>query len=412
VKTRLSVGLLFLLLFLVMIFGSFAYLIREIRRDKEETIRVTFDFGQPQKNRIAVLFFHNLSGNTEDEYLSEGLTEDIITRLAKIEGLNVRSMTDVMRFKDKPSTIREIGRILEVDAVLEGSLRKAGQTLLVSAQLIDVGTGLHIWAERYERKISIEDLFGLQNELATKIAQAAHLNLTQSAKENLTQRPTASVQAYEFYLKGKFYHMQMTPEGNWMAIEMLQKAIETDSDFAMAYAELGDAYLYHYHIVEPPDKFWLDQAVEKIQKALTLDEKLPEAHRALGHFNELSGEYEKAAAEYQKALAQNPNYTDAQIGLGQVYCALKKYDLALNQLMAAQKSHPELNYVYYAIGSVYAVKGEKDQAISWLKKAVDKGFSNVEHMNRDSFLDSIRKDARFVKLMSALKKKKKKQEES
>jgi len=192
----------------------------------------------------------------------------------------------------------------------------------------------------------------------------------------------------------------------------LQKAIETDSDFAKAYAELGDAYLYHYHIVEPPDKFWLDQAVEKIQKALTLDEKLPEAHRALGHFHELSGEYEKAAVEYQKALVQNPDYTDAQIGLGQVYCALKKYDLALNQLQSVLKSHPELTYVYYAIGSVYAVKGEKDQAISWLKKAVDRGFSNVEHMNRDSFLDSIRKDTRFVKLMSALKKKKKKEESS
>lgn len=411
-KTKTAVGLLFLFLILAMIFGSFAYLIKELRKDKDETIRVTFDFGQPQKNRIAVLFFHNLSGNHQDEYLSEGLTEDIITRLAKIEGLNVRSMTDVMRFKNKPSTIREIGHILDVDAVLEGSLRKAGETLLVSAQLIDVGTGLHIWAERYERKISMEDLFGLQNELATKIAQAAHLNLTQSAKDNLTQRPTASAQAYEFYLKGKYYHMQMTPEGNWMAIEMLQKAIETDSDFAMAYAELGDAYLYHYHIVEPPDKFWLDQAVEKIQKALALEDKLPEAHRALGHFHELSADYEKAAEEYQKALAGNSDYTDAQIGLGQVYCALKKYDSALEQLNSALKAHPELTYVYYAIASVYSMRGDKDLAISWLQKAVDRGFSNVEHINRDSFLNPIRKDPRFVKLLSALKKKKKSPEPS
>jgi TolB-like protein len=377
----------------------------QLLREKDETIRVTFDFGQPQKNRIAVLFFHNLSGNAEDEYLSEGLTEDIITRLAKIEGLSVKSLTDVLSYRNRPATIREVGKALNVDAVLEGSVRKINQTLLVTAQLIDVSTGLHIWTERYERKIALEDIFGLQNELATKIAQAAHLNLTQSAKETLTKRPTTSVEAYEFYLKGKYYHLQMTTEGNWMAVEMFQKAIELDADFALAYADLGDAYANHYHMVEPPDKFWLDQAIEQIRKALTLDKDLPEAYKALGHCYEHLGQPEKAVEEYKKALVFRPNYVDAQIGLGQSYCSLGQYEEALTQLKTALEHHPEISYIYYTIGCVYSMQGDKDQALEWIQKAFDRGFRNIAFMKKDPFLDPIRKDPRFVRLLKDLSKK-------
>lgn len=389
---------LFILALSFLFFLVSCYFILESRREKEEPIRVTFDFGQPLKNRIAVLFFQNLSGNSEDEYLSDGLTEDIITRLAKIEGLNVKSMTDILQYKNKSVTIREVGKALEVDAVLEGSVRKIGETILVTAQLIDVVSGLHIWAERYERKIALEHIFGLQNELATKIAQAAHLNLTQGTKKTLTQKPTASPGAYEFYLKGKYYHLQMTSEGNWMAIEMFQKAIEMDSHFALAYAGLGDAYAHHYHLVDPPDKFWLDQAQEQVQKALEIDPNLPQAHKALGHCYDHLGEIQKASEEYQKALAVDPKYTDAQIGLGQSYCALGRYEEALSQLQGALAAHPEFSYIYYAIGCVYAMKGEKDSAFDWIRKAIDHGFCNQDLVRRDSFLDPIRKDARFEKL--------------
>lgn len=393
---------IFILIF-VLILSGFVYLLSEIRREKDETIRVTFDFGQPQKNRIAVLFFHNWSGNPEDEYLSEGLTEDIITRLAKIEGLNVKSLTDVLRYKNGPVTIREVGKALEVDAVLEGSVRKIDQTLLVTAQLVDVATGLHIWAERYERKIALEDIFGLQNELATKIAQAAHLKLTQSAKETLTKKPTTSVEAYEFYLKGKYYHLQMTTEGNWMAVEMFQKAIEIDPSFALAYADLGDTYAHHFYMVEPPDKFWLDQAIEQIRKALVLDKNLAEAYKALGHCYEQLGQPEKAVEEYQKALAIKPSYVDAQIGLGQTYCGLGKYEEALHQLKSALEHHPEIAYIYYAIGCVYSMQNNKDQTLEWIQQAIDRGFKNLDLMKKDPFLNPIRKDPRFIRLLKDLK---------
>lgn len=397
-----SYSFIFTSILIACLIGGLFSLVYLVYREKEETIRVTFDFGQPEKNRIAVLFFHNLSEDQEDEYLSEGLTEDIITRLAKIEGLNVKSMTDVLRFRGRPVTIREVGKALEVDAVLEGSIRKLGQTLLVTAQLIDVATGLHIWAERYERKISLEDIFGLQNEVATKIAEAAHLNLTQSVKEGLTQKPTTSAEAYEFYLKGKYHHLQMTSEGNWIAIEMFQKALELDPNFALAYADLGDAYADHYHEVEPPDKFWLDEAMKQIHKALSIDPKLAEAYKALGHCYEHLGKSEEAAQAYKTALASKADYTDAQLGLGQTYCTLGRYDEALIHLKSALESHPEFSYIYYKISCVYAMKGEKGTAIEWLNRAVARGFRNLKQIKEDPFLRLIRKDPHFRKIVKDL----------
>ncbi len=402
-KTKLSFFIL-AVSFLLFIVSSF--LIFQSRQKREEPIRVTFDFGQPQKNRIAVLFFQNMGGRPEDEYLSDGLTEDVITRLAKIEGLNVKSMTDILRFKNKPVTIYEIGKALNVDAVLEGSVRKMGETILVTAQLIDVVSGLHIWAERYERKIALEDIFGLQNELATKIAEAAHLNLTQGVKQGLTQRPTVSSAAYEFYLKGKYYHIEMTSEGNWMAIEMFQKAIELDPKFALAYAGLADAYATHYHWVDPPDKFWLDQAKEQVQEALEIDPNLAEAHKALAHCYEHLEDFQKSAEEYQKALAVNPNYVDAQIGLAQIYCNLGRYEDALRQLEIAVLAHPQEPYIYYTMGCVYAMKGDKLHALEWLHKAKEHGFHNLELLRKDIFLDSLRKDPKFIKFLRDFEKKK------
>ncbi|MBI1884606.1 MAG: tetratricopeptide repeat protein [Chlamydiae bacterium] len=403
-------SLIFFVAFLA-ILAALVYLAIEIRHSNQEPIRITFDFGQPQKNRIAVLFFHNLSGNPEDEYLSDGLTEDVITKLAKIDGLNVVSMTDVMRFKNGSVTIREVGKALNVDAVVEGSIRKMGETLLVTAQLIDVATGLHIWAERYERKIALQDIFGLQNELAAKIADAAHLTLTQAAKETLVAKPTLSSGAYEFYLRGKFYDLQMTTEGNWMAIEMFQKAVEMDAHFALAYASLGDAYAHHYHMVEPEDPFWLEQASTQINKALELDPNLAQAHKAMGHCYEHRHDLERAAQEYQKSLALKPDYVEAQIALAQVEGRLGHYEEALRQLNETLQHHPELPYIDYAMAGVHALKGDKDDAFKWLNQAVGKGFYPLDLMKRDAFLNSLRRDARWKPLLKLIEKKTEKEGE-
>lgn len=403
VQGKTSSFITFFLIAMGLVFGV-VFLIWKMTEHRDETIRVTFDFGQPQKNRVAVLFFHNLSGNPEDEYWCEGLTDDIIMRLAAIEGLNVKSMTDVLRFKDRPVTVKEIGKALDVDAVLEGSVRKMGDTLLVSAQLIDVATGLHIWAQRYERRISIEDIFGLQNELATKIAEAAHLKLTQSEKMTLIRKPTVSVEAYEFYLKGKYYHLQMTIEGNWIAIEMFQKAIDLDPGFALAYADLGDAYVNHFHMVEPADPFWLNQAEEQIRKALAIDSDLPEAHKALGHCFAQLGEDDKAAAAYEKALALKRDFPEAEIGLAEVYVTMGRHDEAIARLKQALQRHPELPYLYYVIGAAYSAKKEKDEALSWINKAVERGYRNAGYMKKDPMLRPLLKDPQFIRLMKEIQK--------
>ncbi|MDP3981508.1 MAG: tetratricopeptide repeat protein [Chlamydiota bacterium] len=389
----LSVGMFF------MIVAAFYYLKSMLQLPEEDAIRITFDFGSPAKNRIAVLYFNNSSADPADEYLSDGLTEDIITRLSKLDGLSVASLMDVRAYKNAPVTTKQIGEDLNVNAVLEGSVRRSGTIILVNALLIDVATGANIWAERYERQIDIEDIFGLQNEIATKIVQAAKLNLTQHDRMTLAERPTVSVDAYEYYLKGKYMAMSLDLEANWVAIEMFRKAVEIDPQFAESYAGLGDALARRYFLLETDDPAWLESAEKEIQKSLAIHPELAEAYQALGYIYMNKNTYEKALEAYTKAVQLKPEFLEARIGLGECYAFLGQYDPALLHLQKALQMNPAYSYIYYAIAGVHVRNNQTESAIMWLEKAVQHGFDHFDYLASDPVFDPIREDSKYLEFL-------------
>ncbi|MGA2622557.1 MAG: protein kinase [Bacteroidota bacterium] len=255
---------------------------------------------------IAVLPFKNISDNKEDEFFSDGLTEDIITQLSKIQDMDkVIARTSVMQYKGANKSIREIGKELDVATVLEGSVRRAGSKLRVVAQLIDASNEGHLWAETYDREMT--DVFAIQSDVAQQIAAALKVKLTQNEKSRIEHQPTKSITAYEYYLKGREYYYQYTDDGRYNAIKMFNEALQIDSNYALAYAGLSDTYGYLGN---------LDTTFLLSSKAIALDPQLPEAHKAKGNAFGWHGRIHKAIEEYQKAIELNPNYSIATTALG------------------------------------------------------------------------------------------------
>ena len=193
---------------------------------------------------IAVLYFENMSSEREGDYFCAGMTEDIITDLSKIKGLQVVSRTDVLPFRNKEVNTRQVGEMLTVSYILEGSVRKSGDKMRITAQLIDVRTGFHLWAERFDRLV--EDIFDLQNEVSHKIADALKVSLSESEKQSLAQKPTDDLRAYDFYMRGKELLIRRGRKNNDAAIQMFENAVTVDPHLASAYAGLAEAYSNMY----------------------------------------------------------------------------------------------------------------------------------------------------------------------
>ena len=241
---------------------------------------------------IAVLPFQNLSPDPENAYFADGITEDILTQLAKVGELKVIARTSVMQYKGGDKPIREIARELGVGTLLDGSVRRAGNRVRIAGQLIDARTEQHLWAETYDRELA--DIFAIQSEVAQQIAAALKTTLTPADKERIAQRPTASIEAYDLYVQGRERYYRYRKEDNDQAIELFRKALVIDPRFALAQAGLADAFSQRYGRFggSPADQ---DAAVEAARRAVELDPQLPEAHKALaltavarGHIREAS----------------------------------------------------------------------------------------------------------------------------
>src|SRR5439155_1522218 len=189
---------------------------------------------KPAERSVAVLYFENLSGVKEDEYLRDGITEDIITELSKIKGLKIFSRPTVLAYRDKQVTPAQIGQQIRAAFVLAGSLRRAGTRLRINAQLVDTLTDFPLWSERYDREM--QDVFEVQDEIARKIAEALRITLTPQEQEALAARPTEDLEAYDLYLRGKSYARRLTRQDLEFAFQMFQKAVTLDPHFALAYA--------------------------------------------------------------------------------------------------------------------------------------------------------------------------------
>jgi non-specific serine/threonine protein kinase len=222
------------------------------------------------KKSIAVLPFTNLSGSKEDEYFSDGITEDIIIQLTKIADLRVISRTSVMQYKSAYKNVRDIGKELDIATVLEGRVRRAGNQVRVAAQLIDANNEELLWAETYDKEMT--EIFAIQTDIAQQIAIALKAKLSSPEKEQIKKKPTGSITAYDYYLKGREYYYRHNKEGYEMAGSYFAKALEIDSTYALAYAGMADACA---------QKALLDSAITLSRRAISIDSSLPEAYKAL-----------------------------------------------------------------------------------------------------------------------------------
>ncbi len=271
---------------------------------------------------IAVLFFENLSGVKEDEYFRDGITEDIITELSKIRGLNTFSRPTVLAFRDKPVTPVQIGQQLGAAYVLAGSLRRAGNRLRINAQLVDTRTDFPLWSERYDREMA--DVFEVQDEIARKIAEALRITLSPQEQAALSQKPTENLQAYDLYLRGKSYARRLTQQDLEFALQMFESAVQLDPNFALAYAGMANVCAQH-HYRHGSGSGWLERAGDAAEKAVSLQPHLPEAHVARGWVFYANKQYDLSITEGRMALAQKPDCEGVYYMLGRSLFAAGRY---------------------------------------------------------------------------------------
>jgi non-specific serine/threonine protein kinase len=257
---------------------------------------------------VAVLPFADMSPEKDQDYFCEGIAEELINGLGRIENLRVASRTSSFQFKGKASDVREIGKRLEVSTILEGSVRKAGSQLRVTAQLVNVEDGYRLWSDRYDREM--KDIFAIQDEIAESIVAALELKLSPKERRALQNVATRDVEAYDYYLRGRKFFYQMNEKSFRFARQMYEKAIEIDSSYALAYAGLADACSFLYQYADSSESNLVD-ADEASRKALELDPDLAEAHASRGLSLSLGKNFDEAAVELEAAARLNPRLFEA-----------------------------------------------------------------------------------------------------
>jgi TolB-like protein/Tfp pilus assembly protein PilF len=291
-----------------------------------------------QQKSLAVLYFENAGGSKEDEYFRDGITEDIITELSKIQDLWVLTRSAVLAYRDKSAAAPDVGRELNAAYVLEGSLRRAGNRLRITARLVETATARAVWAERYDRQL--EDVFAIQDELAQSIAKAMRLMLSDGEKQTLVKQQTADVRAYDCYLRGRQFFHQFQGKSFNFARQMFLRAIEIDPKYARAYAGIADccSFLYMYFDSTPAN---LEQAEVASRKALELEPDLAEAHASRGLALMLSRRHDEAALEFQTAISLNPKLFEAYYFYGRSCLQQGKYEEAAKLFKQAWDANPD-----------------------------------------------------------------------
>ncbi len=325
----------------------------------------------PEKPSIAVLPFVNMSNDPSQEYFSDGMTEDLITDLSKISHLFVIARNSVFSYKGKSVKVDQIGRELGVRYVLEGSVRKAGDRVRITAQLIDAHTGGHIWAERYDR--DLKDIFMLQDEVTRKIVAALVVKLSKDEEKRLVRRGTDSVEAYDLALRGADLFTRFTKADNTQARQMFKQAIDLDPKYAEAYSGLGWTYWMAWAFEWSMDPQSLDRALKLAHQALTLDESMPKGLTLVGKIYLWQKQHDRAIAELKKNIALNPNDADGIAGLGEALQFAGKPDEAVVLFKKAIRLNPiPPVWYYHGLGSAYFMSGQYDEAIISFKRVLNR----------------------------------------
>ena len=289
---------------------------------------------------IAVLPFVNISNDPEQEYFSDGITEDIITQVSKIGDLKVISRTAIMQYKATKKTMKEIGKELDVKTILEGSVRRAGNQVRVVAQLINVRTNEHLWAETYDKDFT--QIFEIQSKVAEQIASALKAKFIAPDKEKFGGKSPESLEAYDYYLRGKFYFHEDNKPGVDTSIIIFERAVTLDPKFALGYAAIALAYTEKFFTYDP-QKIWREKAFVALEKAIALDPNLPETYFArakLLWIPENHFPHEQTVAALRQALSLRPNYKEARNLLSTIYSHIGLHDKAFIEVHKALALNP------------------------------------------------------------------------
>jgi TolB-like protein/Flp pilus assembly protein TadD len=320
---------------------------------------------------IAVLPFDNLSGDPQNAYFSEGIQDEILTRLAKIAELKVISRTSTQRFKSAPNDLKQIAQQLGVANILEGSVQKANDQVRVNVQLVNALTDAHLWAETYDRKLT--DIFAVETEIAKAVADVLQAKLTGSEQHGIAARPTANTEAHQLYLKGRFFWNKRTGSDLKKSIDYFEQAIAVDPNYALAYAGVADGYVFlPGYTAGTPQEFY-PKAKAAAQKALELDDTLAEAHTTLAlAIWYYDFDFSQANREFQRAIELNPNYATAHQQYGNnTLSALGRFDDAIAEGKRAVELDPLSLVINSDLGFNYYYARRYDEAIAQLRKTVD-----------------------------------------
>ncbi len=316
---------------------------------------------------VAILPFTNLSPDPNDKYFADGITEELISTVSRIRELSVISRASAMKYRDTSLPPRQVGQELGVGAILEGSVRKAGNKVRISAELIEVESDRYVWSQSYDRDLT--DIFAVQGEIAQQVADGLRVQLLSGEKERLKAKQTENPEAYSLYLKGRFYWSERTEDGVKRAIRYFEEAIRADSDFAKAYSGMADAYLIlsDYGWTKPAEAGRL--AHDNAKKALALDPALAEAHASLGLFHvNHEWDFVKGEAEYKKALELNPNYASAYHWYSVLLFHLHRYEEALRKIERGAELDPWSMVIRQSVGVGLIGVGKFSEAIDMLNR--------------------------------------------
>jgi len=336
---------------------------------------------RPAEKSVAVLYFENLGGPKEDEYFRDGITEDIITELSKIEGLRVNQRSMVLAFRDKPVVASQVGQQLGAAYVLEGSLRRAGDRLRITAKLVETASGYAVWSERYDREM--KDVFEVQDEIARKIAEALRIKLSRQEQDAIASKPTDNLQAYDLYLRGRSYARRLTRQDLEFALQMLENAVSQDPKFALAYAAIANVCAY-YHAHYAREDAWMQRARAAAEKAMTLHPGLPEVMVAQAWILYAKGQYDEMIVILRNVIARKPDCEGAYyLLLRGLYASGKYQDVANIAEQAIEASGTDYN-VYVPIMNSLGALGKADLQSKIRQRVIQAMEAQVREIPEDA----------------------------
>jgi TolB-like protein/tetratricopeptide (TPR) repeat protein len=335
----------------------------------------------PAKPSIAVLPFDNLSGDSEQQYFSDGIAGDIINDLSRVSGLFVIARNSAFTYRGKAIKVQDVSRELGVRFVLEGSVRKVGNRVRIVVQLIDGTTGGHVWADRYDR--DLDDIFAVQDEVTREVVSALAMKLTKGEQQWIERRGTDNLEAYDCYLRGRQLQWQRTKEANEEARPLLERAIALDGNFARAYSRLACVHMIdhanRWH--EPPEES-LQWANELAQRAVALDGDDPEAHWVLGLMHLALRQHDQAIAEARNALSFDPNFVWAYSLLGQALHYAGRSGEAIEPLESAMRLDPNDQdpFLHHLAMAYFGLRRYEDAAVLLKRRIIRKPETDISRV--------------------------------